>query len=118
MLTLVKRFTFEAGHFIPNHPKCGTKHGHSWTLKVSIQGEIKPNGMIVDFHDVKSIVQFHILERVDHKFLNDEFDFIPTCENITNWMWNQLEESLKATGVQLQRIKLCETFDNCISCYE
>lgn len=114
---IVKKFTFEAGHFIPNHPKCGEVHGHSWVLKVSVKGELKENGMIMDFHDLKDLVQNNVLYKLDHKFLNNEFNFIPTCENLVEWIWNELAGRVRGYGVELQRIKLAETANNFVSYY-
>jgi len=118
MIKLVKKFKFEAGHHLPNHPKCGIKHGHSFQLEVSVEGRIrKETGMVIDFHDLKAIVNSYIIEKVDHKYLNDEFEFIPTCENLVVWIWKQLEEPLALSKVRLQRIKLAETSDNYAICY-
>ena len=62
---------FHAAHYIKNHPKCGTTHGHTYSLKVYVDIE----GWI-DFHDVKARVD-KVLEKYDHKDLG-----FATCEDI------------------------------------
>jgi 6-pyruvoyltetrahydropterin/6-carboxytetrahydropterin synthase len=117
MIRITKKFTFEAAHIIPGHPKCGKCHGHSWVLKISVDGEINENGMVIDFHDLKSLISAYVIDKMDHKYLNDEFKFTPTCESLVMWIWEQLEEPLKSSGVKLQRVKLAETSDNYASYY-
>jgi 6-pyruvoyltetrahydropterin/6-carboxytetrahydropterin synthase len=114
-ITLVKSFPFEAGHFIPGHPQCGGQHGHSFLLKVSIEGETRDDGFVMDFHDLKGLVHSYVVDKIDHKNLNDSFAF-PSCENIVIWMWEQLKGPLALSGVTLKRIKLYETRDSC-ACY-
>lgn len=121
---IIKKFTFEAGHKIPDHRKCGVMHGHSWGLKISIKGDVLNNGMVMDFHDLKKIVVDNVIgdgdtnRLLDHNDLNAFFpDFIPTCENIAKWIWNKLQPVLSQHGVELQRVKLSETTDNFFAYY-
>lgn len=63
--------------------KCATLHGHNWILTVECRAaELDSNGMVVDFTAVKQLV----LGTMDHKVLNDVFDFNPTAENIARWV--------------------------------
>ncbi len=116
-VVLTKKFTFEAGHYLPGHPKCGTQHGHSWCLKVSIRGKVKENGMVIDFSELKGLVDSYVINKLDHKNLNDVLDFTPTCEYLAEWIWMQLVEPLGLSGIELQRIKLSETPDNNVVYY-
>ena len=113
---LIKTFKFDSAHYLPEHKKCGEIHGHTWVLKISVKGKVKPNGMLIDFHDLKGLVNSYIIDKLDHKLLNDIFEN-PTCELISKWIWEQLEEPLKLSGVELQRVKLCETSDNHFAYY-
>ena len=115
-MILIKSFDFDSAHFIPNHPKCGNTHGHCWQLKVSLEGEPNETGMLIDFHLVKDIVDENIIKKLDHKFLNEVLDFAPTCENLTKWIWKQLEDKWPK-NIKLQRIKLAETKGNYIAYY-
>jgi len=112
-----KTFTFDAAHFIEGHPKCGQMHGHTWKLKVILEGEPDKSGFIIDFHDFKKIVNSVIIQEVDHKCLNDVFDFTPTSENIVRWIWQKLEPVFTAYNIKLKEIKLYESPDSWVSYY-
>lgn len=69
----------DCAHFLPNHPKCGVIHGHTYKVEVIITGENK-TGMILDFGDMKQIIR-NVLAEYDHKSLNDFLEY-PSVENI------------------------------------
>ena len=48
------KIVFSATHIIPMHSKCGRLHGHDYAINTKIEGEIGPNGVIMDFISVKS----------------------------------------------------------------
>jgi 6-pyruvoyltetrahydropterin/6-carboxytetrahydropterin synthase len=80
-------------------------HGHNYKLIVTIEGEIKSNGMILDFKKIKEIVEEKILEKLDHTHLNNLIEN-PSAENIVVWIWENLKNSLP-----LKRLTLYETDD-------
>ena len=121
---ICRRFTFEAAHSLPDHPKCGTLHGHSYKLEVTLEGKVDENtGMVLDFGVLKEIVQRAVLQDVDHKILNgylnqyrDLIDgkcaFTPTAEVLVNVFAERLKELLKPyTTLELHTVKLWETED-------
>ena len=61
------KLRFSACHFIPNHPKCGCLHGHTYAISVRIEGE-QAGEFIIDFEQVKGIVN-NICDRLDHRVL-------------------------------------------------
>lgn len=82
MVTIVKSFSFDSAHVLPWHNgKCKNLHGHTYRLEVSISGALNENGIVCDFSDVSALVKKEIVEKYDHKFLNDFFDN-PTAENM------------------------------------
>ncbi len=87
-------------------------HGHNYELEITICGEPDPiTGMIIDLKELKNIVEQEIIERVDHKHLNFDVDFlqgiVPTAENIIVEFWKILED--KFPNGELYEIKLYET---------
>ncbi len=108
-MLLFKEFTFDAAHFLPNVPdghKCKEMHGHTYRLRVWLEGKLdKQLGWVIDFADLKKVVK-PMLDQVDHKCLNNikELDN-PTCELIAVWIWDQLKPLLPS----LQKIELHET---------
>jgi 6-pyruvoyltetrahydropterin/6-carboxytetrahydropterin synthase len=108
MRTRVTRsFHFEAAHQLPWHEgKCRNLHGHSYRLDVTVGGPVGDRGIVVDFADIKAVVQRDVLDRFDHTYLNDLLDN-PTAELIAAEIW----KSIEAAGLDVERIQLWETAD-------
>ena len=96
--------------------KCSNKnwHGHNYYLHVTIKGKPHPiTGFVMDAKKLGDIVKLHVTEKLDHRNINlDVPDFPkvqPTAENISMYIWHQIEPHLAGTGATLHRIKLYET---------
>ena len=91
-LTITKTFGFSYGHHLPLHKgKCAEAHGHNAVLEVTISGEVGEDGMIMDFGDLKQIVNEKVVNVMDHSYLNDWFHTQnTTAENIVSWIRDQL----------------------------
>ena len=106
---IFKKFTFDSAHFLPNVPddhKCREVHGHTYRLTTFFEGNLDTNlGWVLDFADIKKVVK-PIVDRIDHKLLNDIKGLEnPTCEIIAEWLWNEIKPHLP----QLTRVVLDET---------
>ena len=97
-MKIFKEFTFEAAHKLPlvsKEHKCFNLHGHSFKVKVTIDGPINEMGWVMDFSELKKICSPYI-EQLDHSYLNEiEGLENPTSENIAIWLWARLKESLR-----------------------
>ena len=71
MITLTKKFEFEAAHRISNYEgPCREIHGHTYKLEVTISGPINPKtDMILDFKILKNLVKISVIEQFDHALL-------------------------------------------------
>lgn len=113
-MSVCRMFRFDAAHHLPNYEgKCSRLHGHTWVLEVEVSGNLvlggSEQGMVIDFSDLKGIVQQEIIEELDHTLLNDLISN-PTAENILLWIRKKLGsfgEELKVT-----RLRLYETPDS------
>lgn len=56
-MRLVVEDDFVAGHRLKGHDKCYVPHGHNYHVKVTIKGEKKDNGMIVDTGRIRGIIK-------------------------------------------------------------
>ena len=59
--------SFPAAHFVQTAAEdspCRRLHGHTWKVIVEIEGQTQPDGMVVDFRDVKTLIK-----QLDHKTL-------------------------------------------------
>jgi 6-pyruvoyltetrahydropterin/6-carboxytetrahydropterin synthase len=88
-------------------------HGHNYELFVTIKGEPEAEtGFLMDVKKLSSIIKDQVSEKLDHKNLNVEVDFLKdkmcTTENLVIGIWNQLTGHLP-TSVKLHSIKLYET---------
>ncbi len=90
-------------------------HGHNYEITVTVKGIPDPEtGMIIDLKKLSDIIKREIIEKVDHKNLNIDVDFlkgtIPTTENFAIAAWKILEPKIKYG--KLYSIKVSETQKN------
>ncbi len=133
-IRVTKEFNFEIAHALWNYDgPCANIHGHSYRMFVTVIGdpindENNPkNGMVVDFGDLKKIVNQEIIDPLDHSIIlnkkafdslnstdNQMFkkqyivDYQPTCENMLIDFTRKLLKKIPA-GLKLHNIKLYET---------
>ena len=92
-------------------------HGHNYVMEVSVRGKVDPEtGMVIDLKRLKDLMREHVVDRVDHRNLNTDVDFlrdvIPTAENLARSFWLQLAPAI-SPGV-LHEIVLHETEKNSV----
>lgn len=127
-MIVTARLSFSAAHRLHNptrdaewnqriYDKCDNPsgHGHNYVLEVSVEGEVDPEtGMVIDLKKLKSIMRREVIDRVDHKNLNTDVDFlrhvIPTAENLAIAFWRRLAPAIDEG--RLSRIVLHETDRN------
>ncbi len=75
-IRITKKFTFETAHALYGYNgKCKNIHGHSYKLYVTVIGEPIADtnnpkyGMVIDFGDLKTIVNNEIVDEFDHATL-------------------------------------------------
>ena len=128
MIFITRKIEFSAGHrlFNPNFSDEQNKatfglcnnpngHGHNYVLEVTLSGEVcNDTGMVFDLKELKKLIQREIIDKVDHKNLNVDVDYlkgiIPTAENLAIKFWEILES--KITKGRLHEIKLYESERN------
>ena len=104
-MKIAKEFTFDAAHFLKDyHGKCENLHGHTYRMRVTIEGERQPNGLVVDFAEIKKIVNEKVIDKWDHTNINDTLEHA-SAENMCAWAWEQLESALPG----LCEIRIWET---------
>jgi len=130
MVYITRREHFNAAHKLHNPTwtqekneevfgKCANPnwHGHNYILYVTVKGKVNPEtGYSANLKDISNIIKKYITEKLDHKNLNLDVDFLkdlmPSTENVAIAIWNQLLPHINALNCQLHSIKLCETENN------
>ncbi len=97
-----------AAHHLPNYDgKCSQLHGHTWRIQVWIEGEpLKESGMVVDFKDVKNVI-----DEWDHEDLND-FLVNPTAELMVAELIQRFIYELQNPTLESIRVRVWES-DTC-----
>jgi 6-pyruvoyltetrahydropterin/6-carboxytetrahydropterin synthase len=95
--------------------KCANEnwHGHNFELYVTIKGNPDPDtGFVYDVKKLSKIINGHVIEKLDHKNLNEDVDFMAdkmcSIENLVIAIWEQLAPRLPAE-ISLHCLKLYET---------
>ena len=132
MYRISKEFTFAMGHRLSCHDGlCKNFHGHNYTVVVGLKSEtLNPNGMVMDFGDLKAIGENYFKEldhgmminRTDHdKFMNlrqampflkvIEVNYEPTAENMARaaYFYFKGEISKYAGDAEIDFITIYET---------
>ncbi|MGY8926900.1 MAG: 6-pyruvoyl trahydropterin synthase family protein, partial [Flavobacteriales bacterium] len=127
MIYLTRRERFNAAHRLFKKEwsdeknftvfgKCSNPnwHGHNYVLFITVKGEIdEETGFVINLKDLSKIVRAKIIDKVDHRNLNLDVDFmkgkITSAENIAIAIWEELEKDLVAIKCELHCIKLVET---------
>jgi len=111
MFTISRQFTFCYGHRLLRHcGKCANLHGHNGTVNIELRNDqLNPQGMVVDFIDVKNSLGKWIEETLDHRLILEERDPLvdllrgqgeavlalpvePTAENLAKLIYEQAEQ--------------------------
>lgn len=134
IIKITKQFSFEMAHALLNYDGlCRNIHGHSYKMDITLAGqplhdETSPkNGMVMDFGDLKRLVNNEIVFLLDHalvlnskidtqliELLKQNFekivvvDFQPTTENLLNFIADKIKAKLPER-VSLTCVRLRET---------
>lgn len=95
MYYLKKRIEISASHKLElsYKSKCENLHGHNWIINIYCKSEkLNKDGMVTDFTNIKE----KIIKKMDHKNLNEVFQFNTTAENISKWIVEEIENCYKA----------------------
>jgi 6-pyruvoyltetrahydropterin/6-carboxytetrahydropterin synthase len=134
IIKITKQFSFEMAHALRNYDGlCRNIHGHSYKMDITLAGqplhdENSPkNGMVMDFGDLKRLVNEEIISLLDHALvLNAQtdtqlievlkqnyekivtVDFQPTTENLLEFIASKIKKRLPER-VALTCVRLRET---------
>jgi len=124
MFKVTREMHFCYGHRLMDYAgKCGHPHGHNGRVEIELSAAaLDRQGMVVDFEEIKRLVQTWIDEHLDHKMLLRKDDPLvavlekmkepiylmadnPTAENIAR----EIFQIGKGKGLPITRVTLWET---------
>lgn len=130
MIHITRREHFNAAHKLHNanwseeknneiFGKCANPnwHGHNYNLYVTVKGNVNSDtGYSVNLKDLSLIIRKHITDKLDHKNLNLDVDFMkgimPSTENVAIAIWKELLPHVNNLDCKLHCVKLFETENN------
>lgn len=133
-IRVTKLFSFEAAHLLWGHDgKCRNIHGHSYQLYVTLIGKAVSDinspkyGMVIDFSEIKTIINELIIKPFDHSLMINEksplnitdeiqklagkvmpLPYQPTCENLLADFAYRIKDKLPK-HLKLHNLRLQET---------
>jgi 6-pyruvoyltetrahydropterin/6-carboxytetrahydropterin synthase len=129
-MKIAKEFHWEMGHRLPEHfGKCKNIHGHSYKMIVELEGEVNEGGMIMDYYDLKKVVN-PIVDLLDHAFMVYEkdkeivsflesvkskmviVDFQSTVENICRYILTEIRKQNLPPNVKKVKVRIFESIDD------
>jgi 6-pyruvoyltetrahydropterin/6-carboxytetrahydropterin synthase len=132
MIFITRRETFSAAHKLARKDwdekknqevfgKCSNPnwHGHNYIIWVTVKGEVNSEtGFVTNLTDVSRVIKEYILDKVDHKNLDEDVDFmkgkLSSTETLAVEIWNQIVKPMDKLGCKLHCVKIQETEKNCV----
>jgi 6-pyruvoyltetrahydropterin/6-carboxytetrahydropterin synthase len=127
MIYITRKEHFSSAHKLHNpslsdernleiYGKCNHFHGHNYHIEVTLKGEPdKDSGYVMDLKKLKKILHEFIIDKVDHKYLNEVEMFkniVPTTENMALIFWELIKDRVKSHSAELHSIRIYETEKN------
>lgn len=113
MYQVVADTHFSAAHRLREYDgECEALHGHNWKVAVQVAAEsLDKLGMVVDFKVLKRALN-GIIQRLDHKYLNDipPFDTLnPSSENLARHIFYELRKTIDTKEIQVTQVTVWES---------
>jgi 6-pyruvoyltetrahydropterin/6-carboxytetrahydropterin synthase len=135
MIAVTKIFRFEMGHAISCYEgMCKYIHGHSYVLHVTVAAKnssdepLPAPGFVIDFKELKKIVNEKVINKLDHSLVLSEnyikehpnagmgqnfmlWPYEPSAENILYFIRTEVQDAL-SEHYHVVRLRLWETADS------
>lgn len=108
MYKISKEFHFSASHQLQGLPEdhpCTRLHGHNYLVKVECSSEhLHQPGFVIDYRELEPIKRY-IDDKLDHRHLNDVFDFNPTAELMAKFLFTEFKKLIP----EVSAVEISET---------
>ncbi len=97
-------------------------HGHNYELYITVKGDInKQTGFLVNLKRLSKIIRMHVIDKLDHKNINLEVDFmqgkLASTEILAVGIWHELEPFIQELDAELHCVKVVESENNYVEFY-
>jgi len=108
---------FDAAHYLRGYAgRCEALHGHRWEVVAALEsGRLNEIDLAYDFTALKRLLREKVLDRLDHRCLNEvpPFDRInASTENLARVIFGWLQEALEPSSVRLAYVEVYESPDS------
>ena len=128
MYSVTKVFRIPIGHRLSKHQGlCKNIHGHNFKIEVKIsRKELNENDMVIDFSDLKKIVN-GILDNFDHALMLNSGDNVcvssktiylkkdgvdPTAERLAEYLYNEIKQKFFFDELRVNSVRVWENDDS------
>ena len=92
-------------------------HGHNYELFVTVKGNIdEKTGFLVNLKTLSKIIKQHVINKLDHKNINLEVDFmqdkLASTENLSVGIWDELKQHIDKIGAEIHCVRVVESENN------
>jgi len=126
-MKIAREFFWEMGHRLPGHAgKCSNIHGHSYRMRIILEGTEDAGGMLMDFYELKKLIS-PLLEELDHAFMVRDTDsgmiealkalhsrmvivgFESTVENLCRYFLEKISKAGLPANISSVTVRIFET---------
>lgn len=110
VVEVTKEFTFDSCHQLLNYQgACERLHGHTYKLQVTVKGTPDARGIVLDFKQLKEVVEQRIVGELDHYNLNDKLYYNTTAENMVVHFYDVVKTYCDTRDLTVVAVRLWET---------
>lgn len=110
VVEVTKEFTFDSCHQLLNYQgACERLHGHTYKLQVTVKGTPDVRGIVLDFKQLKEVVEQRIVGELDHYNLNDKLYYNTTAENMVVHFYDVVKTYCDTRDLTVVAVRLWET---------
>jgi 6-pyruvoyltetrahydropterin/6-carboxytetrahydropterin synthase len=135
MLIITKTVSFDAAHLLTGHGgQCKNLHGHTYNVVVELGNTPplpgQPADMVMDFKELKTVLQEEIVASCDHAFLYDQTSEVEsdiaatlmkhglrvypmTCRSTSENLARHFFEKIAQRGLPVTAVSVSETPESC-----
>lgn len=128
VVCVTRKAHFSAAHYLRSvylsesenrdlYGKCYNTHGHNYTVEATVKGKVdQRTGMVLNITELAQAMEA-VVKQLDHKHIDSDVPYfrdrvVSTTENLTVFIWSELEQALRHSTASLVEVLVHETEKN------